>query len=133
MSWDNVWPLPRATYSRAELERAVTRATTELGMTLLPDEDEGDGDDEWDDDDEGETHSFTVSIPRAVLAEHDDDSREACECVFSIANEGDEDEPHWAVSVFSNEAMNREASSSLSMLASRVSVLLGGSEDCEPL
>jgi len=37
MAWDNVWPLPRSSYTRIEVEHAVGTAFKQLGVKRLPD------------------------------------------------------------------------------------------------
>lgn len=126
MSWDNVWPLPRSSYSLEEIDAAVNKALAEFGAKSIPRE-------EWEEEDEEEPAGRTVwvSLPVALLEEHDDepDEDEDHEAVFSITDDGE----RWEISVNSNEGQNREAALTISAIAGRVSALLGGSEEPEPL
>lgn len=45
----------------------------------------------------------------------------------------DEDGERWEITVDSNEGENREVALTISAIAGRVSALLGGSEEPEPL
>jgi hypothetical protein len=139
MSWDNVWPLPRTSYAREEVERAVAKAIGELGATRLPDkpyidweEEEASDDDDKDDD----SWAFNVSIPRKVLVDHGDEpaAHAEYECVFTVAlNILGDDTERWEVCVHSNDWQNRKATMAVGHLAARVSVLLGGPDEPEPI
>lgn len=131
MSWDNVWPLPRAEYSIEEVERAVTKALAEFKVKRLPLESYID----WEEEDEPPGIAVCVALPVRLLAQHGDEpsGNDDHEGVFTVATNvlGDDTE-RWEVCVHSNDAQNREANLSIGLIAARVSVLLGGPDEPEP-
>ncbi len=136
MSWDNVWPLPRARYTRSEVDEAVAKTLRELRLKRPVDDDSAWPDEELDGDDEAESFNYTVVIPRALLEEHGDQpaDEDEYECEFTVApNILGDDSERWEVCVHSNDAQNREASMAVAHVAARVSVLLGGPDEPEPL
>lgn len=132
MSWDNVWPLPRPSYSPEELERAVTKALAEFNVKRLPLESY----DDWEEEDETPGIAVRVALPVRLLEENDDEpvDDEDHEGLFTVATNvlGDDSE-RWEVCVHSNDAQNREANMTIGLIAARVSVLLGGPDEPEPL
>jgi hypothetical protein len=132
MAWDNIWPLPRSSYTRSEVENAVGKAIKELGVKRLPDKPyidwEGDGDDPG--------FAFNVSVPRKLLVKFGDQPDDADEyhCVFTVAqNTLADDSERWEVCVHSNDEANRTANMAVSNLAAEVSLLLGGPDSPEAL
>lgn len=132
MSWDNVWPLPRTDSSVEELERAVKKALGEFDVKRLPLE----SDDDWDDEDESPGIVVRVAMPVRLLEENDDEpvDDEDHEGLFMVTTNvlGDDTE-RWEVCVHSNDAQNREANMTIGLIAARVSELLGGPAEPEPL
>lgn len=132
MSWDNVWPLPRKDYPVEELERAVTKALGEFGVKRLPLEPY----DDWEEEDETPGLAVRVALPVRLLEENDDEpvDDEDHEALFTVtANVLGDDSERWEVCVHSNDAQNREANMTIGLIAARVSVLLGGSDEPVPL
>lgn len=131
MSWDNVWPLPRSTYSPDELEQAVTTALREFGVKRLPLETYVD----WEEGDEPPGIAVRVALPVRLLDENGDEPADGGdhEGLFTVATNvlGDDSE-RWEVCVHSNDAQNREANMTIGLIAARVSVLLGGPDEPEP-
>ena len=144
MSWDQIWKLPRSPYSREEVDRAVKKAVEEYGDVKRPQPDpdlEEFAEDFAADEEEEERFEYGVLIPPRLLEEAGDEPEEEpgddglYECVFSVYSSagGPGEADHWQVHVYSNEAQNRDANLAVSTIAARVSVLLGGSEDPEPI
>ncbi len=131
MSWDNVWPLPR-TYSTDELEQAVVKALREFGVKRLPLETYID----WEESEEPPGIAVRVALPVRLLVQNGDEpaNQRDHEGVFLVAtNVLDDDSERWEVCVHSNDAQNREANMTIGLIAARVSVLLGGPDEPEPL
>ena len=135
MSWNNVWPLPRAGYAKDEIERAVAKTIAEFGVKRLPDQQYPDWEEDESDGDDAQ-FAFRVSIPRRLRELYGDQPGEAgdCECVFTVMENilGDDTE-RWEVCVHSNDEQNREANMAVAQLAAKVSMLLGGPEEPETI
>lgn len=120
MSFDNVFPLPRPSYSHQEIQRAVAQALEELGVRQRHEEEE----DEI-------TLTYTVAIPDDVLGVYGDNSF-SCSCAECLFTVEQLDEPaRWEVRVNAGDAQNSEAILAITAVAGRVSRLLGGGDEPE--
>ena len=135
VAWENVWLLPEASYDKSRIDVAVKRALAEFeGMALAPLDPElaEFANDFARDEADAESFEFAVIVPRRWLDEGDAPRFDAdtYTCAFSVVRRDDDG---WQIVVDSNQAENRDAGIAVSYLASRVSVLLGGPEDAEPM
>jgi hypothetical protein len=137
MSWENVWPLPRS-YVVTDIEAAIAKAIADhAGVRLTPvDPDLAEFADDFAADEVASASiERTISIPRRWLRDAGDRPRgdpqdgDGYVCTFTV----DEVDGAWRVWFGSNDAQNRDAYGALAMVVARISVLLGGPEDCEPI
>ena len=77
-----------------------------------------------------------MALPVRLLEQNGDDpaSDDDHEGVFTVAtNVLGADSARWEVCMHSNDAQNREANMTIGLIAARVSVLLGGPDEPEPI
>ncbi len=145
MSWNQIWKLTRRDYSPEEILTAVKSAVAEFpGAALVADPDGLDAYNAYDLEDGIEDNgAYFVTLPPSLLldagdAPPDPEDDEPYTGVIlveppNLTPEEGGDELEWSVVVDSDSEDNRIANLAISAIAARLSVLLGGSAEVEPL